>query len=206
MIANRKLPKMNTTIPLTEIIEQVKQCNLCAGEIPFAPKPVFRISETAKILIVGQAPGVRVHQTGIPWNDPSGDRLRAWLSLSRADFYDVRHIAIIPTGLCYPGKGPSGDLPPRKICAPEWHPKLTPYLRQLKLILLVGNYAQHYYLEDKARKTLTETVLNWRDYLPEYFPLPHPSPRNQLWLKRNPWFEQETVADLRRIVKTTFES
>ena len=166
---------------------------------PFAPrpKPVLRASSTARVLIVGQAPGRRVHETGIPWNDPSGDRLRVWLGLTREQFYDTRHIAIVPAGLCYPGSGPRGDAPPRPECAPLWHPQLRSLMPRICLTLLIGQYAQAYYLQARRKKSLRETVQAYRDYLPVYLPLPHPSPRNQLWLKQNPWFETEVVPILK---------
>lgn len=151
-------------------------------------------------MIVGQAPGTRVHATGIPWNDPSGDRLRLWLDVDRATFYDERRFAIIPMGLCYPGRGTSGDLPPRPECAPRWHARLLAELPELELILLVGQYAQRYYLGERAHDSVTQTVRAWRDYLPRYLPLPHPSPRNQLWLKKNRWFAREVLPELKRRV------
>jgi len=162
-------------------------------------------------MIVGQAPGRRVHETGIPWNDPSGDRLRRWLSLTREEFYDESRIAIVPAGFCYPGKDPrGGDLPPRPECAPLWHPKLRQALPNIRLTLLIGFYAQVYYLKTRVQPSLAETVRNWRDYLPEFFPLPHPSPRNLNWFKKNPWFEKEVVPTLRqqvaRILKVAINS
>jgi uracil-DNA glycosylase len=151
----------------------------------------------ARLLIVGQAPGTKVHATGIPWNDPSGERLRDWLGVDRDTFYDERRIAILPTGLCYPGRGPSGDLPPRPECAPAWHPPILARLPRIELVLLVGAYAQAYYLGERRRESLTGTVHAWREYGPRFLPLPHPSPRNTLWLRRNPWFDGEVVPALR---------
>jgi len=162
---------------------------------------VLRASPTARVLIVGQAPGRRVHESGIPWNDPSGDLLREWLRIAREDFYDEGRIAIVPAGLCYPGTGESGDLPPRPECAPHWHPKLRAHLPAIRLTLLLGSYAQAYYLGPRRKKTLAETVRARDEYLPEFFPLPHPSPRNRLWMKRNPWFEREVLPQLRRRFK-----
>lgn len=153
------------------------------------------------MLIVGQAPGTRVHETGIPWNDPSGDRLRAWLEVDRATFYDERRFAIVPAGLCYPGRGRGGDLPPRPECAPTWHPRLLSLMPRIELILLIGQYAQAYYLRDARKSTLTETVHSWREYLPRFLPMPHPSPRNTLWLRRNPWFERDIVPEARARVQ-----
>jgi uracil-DNA glycosylase len=152
------------------------------------------------LLVVGQAPGRRVHETGIPWNDPSGDRLRFWLELTREQFYDESCVAIIPTGMCYPGTGSGGDLPPRPECAPLWHPRLRQALPQIRLTLLIGSYAQAYYLGKRAKKSIAETVQAFRDYLPEFFPLPHPSPRNQRWFKQHPWFEREVIPALRQQV------
>jgi uracil-DNA glycosylase len=159
---------------------------------------VLRASPTASVLIVGQAPGRRVHESGIPWNDPSGELLREWLGVERDVFYDDRRIAIIPAGLCYPGTGESGDLPPRPECAPHWHPKLRAHLPAIRLTLLIGSYAQDYYLGARRKKTLAETVRARDEYLPEFFPLPHPSPRNRLWMKKNAWFEREVLPQLRR--------
>lgn len=161
------------------------------------PRPVLRASTTAKVLIVGQAPGTKVHASGIPWDDPSGDRLREWMSLSPSEFYDEKRIAIIPMGLCYPGRGTSGDLPPRTECAELWFDRLLACLPQIELTLLIGTYAQAWYLRKRRHRTLSETVRHWRDYLPQYLPMPHPSPRNNLWLARNPWFEIEVVPAMR---------
>jgi uracil-DNA glycosylase len=161
---------------------------------------VFLAGARARLLIVGQAPGRRVHETGIPWNDPSGDSLRAWLGMDRAAFYDTSRIAIVPAGLCFPGTGKNGDLPPRPECAPLWQPRFRAALPRLELTLLIGQYAQAYYLGEKLKENLTQTVRAWRDYLPEFFPLPHPSPRNRLWLRRNPWFARSVIPALRRRV------
>lgn len=165
--------------------------------MPLGPQPVLRASATARLLIVGQAPGTKVHATGIPWNDPSGDRLRDWLGLDRAQFYDEARIAIVPVGLCYPGRGKGGDSPPRPECAPLWHPPLRALMPDIGVTLLVGAYAQAYYLGLRRHKTLAETVAHWRDYLPQFIPLPHPSPRNRLWLRKHPWFEAEVVPAMR---------
>lgn len=183
--------------PLDKLLREVRACRVCAPHLPFPPKPVLRAAASARILIVGQAPGRRVHETGIPWNDPSGDRLRDWMHVSRDTFYDEQRIAIIPTGFCYPGTGKGGDLPPRPECAPLWHPRLRAALPDIRLTLLIGSYAQAYYFGAHRRKTLTDTVRNYRDYPPEFLPLPHPSPRNQMWIKRNPWFEEEVLPLLR---------
>ncbi len=186
---------------LQELLEEVRACRLCEAQLPLGPRPVLRADARARVLIVGQAPGTRVHATGIPWNDPSGDRLRAWLDVDRDTFYDERHFAIIPAGLCYPGRGRSGDLPPRPECAPRWHPRLRALLPNIRLTLLVGQYAQAYYLGARRKTTLTETVHAWREYAPEFIPLPHPSPRNTHWLQVNRWFERDVVPEMRRRVQ-----
>lgn len=187
---------------LDKLIEDIRACRVCEAALPLGPKPMLRASATAKLLIVGQAPGRRVHETGIPWNDPSGDRLRIWLGMTREEFYDERRIAIVPTGLCYPGSGPRGDSPPRPECAPLWHPKLRALMPRIELTLLIGQYAQAYYLGARRKKSLRETVQAYREFLPEFLPLPHPSPRNRLWFKRNPWFEAEVVPLLKdRVVQ-----
>jgi uracil-DNA glycosylase len=167
---------------------------------------VVRASGASRILIVGQAPGRRVHETGIPWNDPSGDQLRAWLQLTPQQFYDERRIAIVPAGFCYPGKGKSGDLPPRPECAPQWHPPLLKAMPEIRLMLLIGSYAQAIYLGDRRKATLTETVAHHAEYLPRFFPLPHPSPRNRFWLVKNPWFADEVLPVLRARVREALSS
>jgi uracil-DNA glycosylase len=182
---------------LDVLLSEIRACRLCEANLPLGPRPVLGAATTARILIVGQAPGRRVHETGIPWNDPSGDRLRVWLQMTREQFYDQRHIAIVPAGLCFPGSGPRGDAPPRPECAPLWHPKLRALMPKIRLTLLIGQYAQAYYLGKRRKKSLRETVMAYQEYLPEFLPLPHPSPRNQLWLKQNPWFEQEVIPLLR---------
>ncbi len=179
---------------LLQLYQQITQCRLCEQYLPLGANPVLRVSDTAKVLIVGQAPGTRVHATGIPWNDPSGDRLRNWLAVDRETFYNTSIFAIVPMGFCYPGKGKSGDLPPRKECAATWHQPLLDLMPQLELILLIGKYAQDYYLPaDRRYRTLTENVKHWLEYLPRFLPMPHPSPRNGIWLKKHPWFEEDVV-------------
>jgi uracil-DNA glycosylase len=182
---------------LSALLAEVRSCRLCEAHLPLGPRPVLRASPTATVLIVGQAPGTRVHATGIPWNDPSGDRLRQWLGIGRELFYDERRIAIIPMGFCYPGSGPSGDLPPRPECAPRWHERVLAQLSGLRLVLLVGLYAQARYLPDWRRLAVTERVRRWRGAPAPLFPLPHPSGRNNGWLRRNPWFEAELLPELR---------
>ncbi len=187
-------------IPLTDLLTEIRACQRC--DLPLGPRPVLRAHEDAQLLIIGQAPGTRVHETGIPWNDPSGERLRRWLAMAPEDFYDERHVAIMPMGFCYPGKGKSGDLPPPPICAKTWHQKLLAHLPNIRTTLLVGKYAQDAYLNWDGpvtrRSSLTERVRLWQHWAPRYWVMPHPSPRNQLWLKRNPWFEQETIPALQR--------
>jgi uracil-DNA glycosylase len=186
---------------LPALIKQITACAHCAEFLPLGPRPVVRLSETSRLLIVGQAPGTRVHETGIPFNDPSGDRLRMWLDVDKETFYDESKIAIVPMGFCYPGKGKSGDLPPRPECAALWRTQLYEHLKEVELTLLIGQYAQQYYLKDKAKKTLTDTVRAYNEYLPMgYFPLVHPSPRNVGWFKNNPWFEKEVIPILREQV------
>lgn len=185
---------------LSDLLAEIGACQVCAAHLPFPPRPVLRVSPTARLLIVGQAPGTRVHATGIPWNDPSGDRLRLWLGMDKGQFYDSGHIAIVPAGLCYPGRGKSGDLPPRPECAPLWHPRLRAFMPDIQLTLLIGQYAQAFYLQKARGTTLTQTVADFARYVPSCFPLPHPSPRNQLWLKRNSWFEAEVLPALRQEV------
>ncbi|HAS8320817.1 TPA: uracil-DNA glycosylase family protein [Vibrio vulnificus] len=186
-------------MPLEPLLTQIRACQVCASDLPLGANPVIQAHSEAKILIIGQAPGTKVHHTSIPWNDASGNRLRAWLDIEKQTFYDPKQIAIMPMGFCYPGRGQSGDLPPRKECAPLWHEALLKHLPNIELTLLIGQYAQNRYLSNKP-KTLTETVQNWQAWLPDYLPLPHPSPRNTLWLRKNPWFEEQTVPYLRQQV------
>ena len=180
-----------------QLLAEIRACQLCAGQLPLGARPVLQASPSARILIAGQAPGRKVHETGIPFDDASGDRLRAWLGIDRATFYDAGQVAILPMGFCYPGTGRSGDLPPRPECAVAWREKVLKRLRKVELTLLVGQYALDWHLGERGQGSLTETVRAWRDYAPGLLPLPHPSPRNQLWLKRNPWFEAEVLPELR---------
>jgi uracil-DNA glycosylase len=188
---------------LETLLQEIRQCTRCAAELPFGPRPVVRAAATARLLIVGQAPGTKVHETGIPWNDPSGERLRDWLQVDREIFYDESRIAIMPMGFCYPGVDRNGgDKPPRPECARHWHPLLTPHLPQIGLTLLVGGYAQKYYLGKQRPKSMTETVRQWRTYAPRFLPLPHPSWRNTAWLRKNPWFAEEILPVLRERVQS----
>lgn len=183
----------------TSLIAKVQSCTLCAKQLPHGVRPVLQINPKAKILIAGQAPGAKVHATGVPFNDASGERLREWMGVSNEVFYDPAQIAILPMGFCYPGKGPSGDLPPRPECAPTWRGDLLAQLPQLKLTLLVGQYAQAYHLNQK-KTTVTDTVRAWQSHWPNIVPLPHPSPRNNIWLSRNIWFERELLPMLKHQV------
>lgn len=184
---------------MNELLTQIRQCTLCDSQLELGANPVVQANPESRLLIIGQAPGRKVHQTSIPWNDPSGDRLRSWLGLDNRTFYNPEKIAIVPMGFCYPGKGKNGDLPPRKECAPLWHQQLFDKMPNVGMTLLIGQYAQNYYLTDKP-KTLTETVRQWQKWAPRFIPLPHPSPRNMLWLKKNPWFEEEVIPYIRQHV------
>lgn len=182
---------------LDELLVRIRSCDVCKADLPLGPRPVVRASISSKILIIGQAPGTKVHETGVPWDDPSGDRLREWLNLGPEDFYDETRIAIMPTGFCYPGRDPKGgDSPPRPECAPLWHGPLHSHLKNVRLTLLVGMHAQAYHLGKERRRTMTETVRAWRDYGPDILPTPHPSWRTTGWMKKNPWFEAEILPDL----------
>ncbi len=198
--------KLIASTKLDHLLTEVKACAVCEAHLPHGPRPVVHMATTARLLIIGQAPGRRVHESGIPWNDPSGDRLRQWLNISREQFYDQSKIAIMPMGFCYPGTGKSGDLPPRKECAELWHQPLLEYLPNVELTLLIGQYAQKYYLkaQEKGSKSLslTQRVKQWQHYMPDYLPLPHPSPRNQLWMKKNEWFADEVVPALQERTQT----
>lgn len=183
------------------LMAEIRACRLCEAHLPAGPRPVVRGRPEARLLIVGQAPGRRVHETGIPFNDPSGDRLRDWLAIDRATFYDESRIAILPMGFCYPGTRPKqGDLPPRPECAPTWRQRLLDQLPAIELTLVIGAYAQDWHLGAQREATLGATVRRFRDFLPRLLPLPHPSPRNNLWLKKNPWFESDVLPELRQRV------
>ncbi|MFH4966413.1 uracil-DNA glycosylase family protein [Gaetbulibacter sp. M235] len=186
---------------MKQLLNNIQNCNECAAHLPLGPRPILSAYPKSKVVIIGQAPGKIVHETGIPWNDKSGENLRQWMGIDSDMFYNSTKISILPMGFCYPGKGKSGDLPPRKECAPLWHQKVLYKIEQAELILLIGKYAQDYYLNDKKQKTLTDTVLNFRDYLPKYFVLPHPSPRNNIWMTKNPWFESDVLPELKRLIK-----
>lgn len=187
---------------MKNLLSEIRQCSICSAHLPFGPRPIISVHAESKIAIIGQAPGAKVHKTGVPWDDPSGRQLRKWLGVTDAVFYDETKIALIPMGFCYPGKGKTGDLPPRPECAPQWHQSLLDKLPHIEFIVLIGMYAQKYYLQKEAKKTLTDTVRNYKEYIPKYFPLPHPSPRNRFWLTKNPWFEVEVLPELRESVKS----
>lgn len=186
---------------LDTLLRKVRRCEICAEHLPNDPRPVVTAHEEARILVVGQAPGTRVHETGIPWNDPSGDRLRAWMNLSKQQFYDPKLTALVPMGFCYPGRGRSGDLPPRQECAETWHEQLLEQMPNIKFTILLGQYAHAYYLGSRRKATLTETVKAWKEYRPRFITVPHPSPRNNNWLKNNSWFAKQVLTYLRRRVK-----
>ncbi len=182
---------------MKSLLSKIKQCEVCKEHLPLGPNPVVSGHPDAKVIIIGQAPGTKVHKTGIPWDDPSGNQLRKWLEVSDETFYDETKIAIMPMGFCYPGKGKSGDLPPRPECAPLWHEELLTNMPNIELVILIGQYAQKHYLGNNTKKNLTETVRAFHEYLPKFFPLPHPSPRNRFWLSKNPWFAHDVLPELK---------
>ena len=194
------MKKNSAATEFTELVESVRQCRLCEKSLPLGPRPVLQVDSRPTILIAGQAPGRRVHETGVPFDDPSGDRLRDWLGITRDVFYDATKVAILPMGFCYPGTGKSGDLPPRSECEPAWRQQLLDHLENIELTLVIGQYAQKSHLPN-AKKNLTETVRAWKDYGKSVIPLPHPSPRNNIWLKKNPWFAESLLPHLKRSVR-----
>ncbi len=183
----------------SSLLTEIRACTICQAHLPLGPRPVLQLHPKARILIAGQAPGRKVHESGVPFDDASGNRLREWLGVTREVFYDPEQIAILPMGFCFPGSGKSGDLPPRPECAPAWRKQLLGQLRHLEITLVMGQYAQAYHF-GKSRSSLTELVKSWRSYWPHTVPLPHPSPRNNLWLRRNPWFEAELLPPLQKRV------
>ena len=185
---------------LNDLLVRIRACRACERTLPLGPRPVVVADARARILVAGQAPGKRVHESGIAWNDASGKRLREWLGLSPEQFYDPALVSLVPMGFCYPGTGPAGDNPPPPDCRQLWHGLLLPHLPNLRLKIIIGHYAQAYHLAASAKPTLTETVAAWRHYAPSLYPVPHPSPRNQMWLRRNPWFMSELVPDMQAAV------
>jgi len=189
-----------TTKTLKQLISEVKKCTLCTDSLPLGARPILQLNQQAKVLIAGQAPGIRVHQSGIPFDDPSGARLRSWMGLSEDSFYDAQQIAILPMGFCYPGTGKSGDLAPRPECAEQWRTELLNAMPNIALTLVIGMYAKKWHLPALRKQNLTQTVKNWDSYWPEILVLPHPSPRNNIWLKKNPWFEKTIIPKLQQRV------
>ncbi len=191
---------------MENLLTTIRRCTQCKDHLPLGPRPVLIANPKAEVVIIGQAPGTKVHASGIPWDDQSGRLLRQWLQLTPEQFYHNDKIAIMPMGFCYPGKGKSGDLPPRPECAPLWHHALLENMPRVKLILLIGQYSQKYYLKARMKKNLTETVAHYEEYLPYYFPLPHPSPRNRYWTQKNPWFDERVIPALRERLFAVFKS
>ena len=193
-----------------QLISDVRQCTLCQDSLALGVNPVLQISPSAKVIIAGQAPGLKVHKSGIPFDDKSGERLRTWLGVDTASFYNDEVFAILPMAFCYPGKGKSGDLAPRPECAIKWRKKILEQLSQVELIIAIGGYAQRWHLSDKSGKTLTDTVKHWQKYyvnsIPAVIPIPHPSPRNNIWLKKNPWFEKDVIPSLQSHIKRLTDS
>ena len=188
---------------LTRLLREVRAYRICEADLPFGPRPVLQLASSARLLIIGQAPGSKVHQSGIPWNDASGNRLRDWLQLDRSFFYDAATVAILPMGFCYPGAGENGgDKPPRRECAPLWHKRLLKHLPDIRLTLLLGQHAQRHYLASKRKNSMTEIVQAFSEYAPQFFPLPHPSWRSVVWMRRHPWFERVVISELRNAVQT----
>jgi uracil-DNA glycosylase len=183
------------------VMKEARACTICVPHLPLGPNPLVRGKASAKVLIVSQAPGTKAHVSGLSFNDRSGDQLRTWMGIDRDTFYDEAFLAVVSMGFCYPGRdAKGGDLPPRPECAATWHPRIRPLLKNVALVLLVGSYAQAHYLKDTRRKTMTETIANWRDYGPLTMPLPHPSWRNTGWVRKNPWFAEDLLPVLRRRV------
>lgn len=189
------MKNIHRTLP--QLLQAVRACRVCEAQLPMGPRPVVQAGAGARILVVGQAPGARVHGSGVPWDDASGDRLRDWMGIDKATFYDAEQIALIPMGLCYPGRGVGGDLPPRPECAPLWMDALLAKLPRIELTLLIGLYAQRRFLGPRRQRTLTETVRAWQDHAPKFVPLPHPSPRNTPWFQAHPWLAHDLLPALR---------
>ena len=182
------------------LASRIAACRLCEKHLPHGVRPVASFSPGARLLIIGQAPGSKVHESGIPWDDASGDRLREWTGLTKDQMYDPQQVALVPMGFCYPGKASGGDKPPRRECAPQWHESVLEILPEDRLSLLVGTYAQNYYLPQTRKLSMTERVRTFEDYLPDFLPLPHPAWRSTLWMRQNPWFEEQVLPRLRQLV------
>lgn len=193
---------MTNAAPLPKLLAEVRACTICSAHLPQGPRPVLQADVHARILVAGQAPGSKVHASGVPFDDASGQRLREWMDISREQFYDPKLVAILPMGFCYPGTGTSGDLPPRKECAPQWRKRLLQAMPNIELTLVIGQYAMAWHLPEAKAKNLTETVRAWRKHWPAVLPLPHPSPRNNIWLKANPWFAAELVPAVQERVRS----
>lgn len=188
------------------LLADVRACRICEADLPLGARPVIQFHPKARILIAGQAPGRKVHESGVPWDDPSGERLREWLGVTRDVFYDPKQMALVPMGFCFPGTGKSGDLPPRPECAPAWRAPLLKKLRHLEVTLVLGKYALAYHFENAKSVSVTELVKSWRTHWPDVVPLPHPSPRNNLWLRKNPWFEEELLPALRKRISKALKT
>lgn len=196
----------NPTSSLNRLLTDVRNCRACEMHLPLGPRPIVQAEPSARILIVGQAPGLSVHQSGIPWNDASGERLRSWMGVEREVFYDASRIAIIPMGYCYPGRGKSGDNPPRRECAELWLDRLLAQMPHIQTTLLIGQYAQRHFLGSRRKSTLSATVRAWEEYAPQLFVLPHPSPRNTAWFQRHPWLEDALLPKMRLTIRTVLAS
>ena len=185
---------------MKKLLTDISKCVVCEKYLEHGCNPILTAHTKSKIIVIGQAPGKKVHQSSIPWEDKSGENLRRWMNVDKETFYNPQKIALMPMGFCYPGTGKTGDIAPRKECAPLWHHLLLSKMKSVELILLIGQYAQNYYLEKSKKTNLTETVKDYKNYLPKYFPLPHPSPRNNIWMKKNEWFEKETLPELKKVI------
>ena len=186
---------------MNNLLKEVRGCVVCAQFLPFEPRPIVQASTSAKVLIIGQAPGQKVNTSGVPWDDQSGNELRRWLGVEKEAFYNSKIFALMPIGFCYPGKGKSGDLPPRPECTPLWHKRILAAMKNIELTILIGQYAQQHYLGERSHPTITANVSDFKQFLPDYLPLVHPSPRNKIWQKKNPWFEQKVVPELQEMVR-----
>ncbi len=186
---------------MNQLLKEIRSCTICQDHLPLGPNPIVTCHPKSKVIIIGQAPGHIVHESSKPWSDKSGKRLREWLGVSEESFYNTENFAIVPMGFCYPGKGKTGDLPPRKECAPQWHNKLLTEVKGDPLFLLIGKYAQDYYLPEVKKLNLTTKVMQFPEYLPQFFVLPHPSPLNNRWMAKNPWFEKENIPVLRAEIR-----